>query len=156
MKNRIILFLLVAFVISVFVGCSQRVGDFTLISTKNVEIGGKYKKIEGRFEGDDSKPSILGIPLGQPNLKTAVDNCIESGNGDLLTNAVLDFSFWSVIIYGQSKYTVSGDVWVKASMSDLLNGNQNLYVLRPGPKGYQLVSLSDPSKVVKVEYLVSP
>jgi hypothetical protein len=155
MKNAIALLSICAIVIASFVGCSQRIGDFTLISTKNVDIGGKYKQVEGRFSGDDSRGVFLGIPLGTPNLKTAVDNCIQAGKGDLITNAVLDGSYWSVIIWGEQKYTVTGDVWVKASMSDLLNPSEDLFELQASSRGYELVSLSDPSRVVKVEYLVS-
>ncbi len=155
MKNRIALLSIVAIFIGSLVGCSQRIGDFTLMSTKNVDIGGKYKKIDGRFKGEDSKGVFLGIPLGVPNLKTAVDNCIEAGKGDLITNAVLDGSYWSVIIWGQQTYTVTGDVWVKAGMSDLMNSGHELFELQAKPQGFELLSLSDPSKVVKVDYLVS-
>ncbi len=155
MKAKITLLSIVAILIASFVGCTQRIGDFTLISTKNVDIGGKYKQVDGRFSGDDSRGVFLGIPLGTPNLKTAVDNCIQAGKGDLITNAVLDGSYWSVIIWGEQKYTVTGDVWVKASMSDLMNPNEDLFELQASSQGYELVSLSDPSRVVKVEYLVS-
>ena len=79
MKNIIVLLSLFAFAVTSFIGCSERIGDFTLISTKNVDIGGKYKKLDERYTGEDSRGDILGIPLGMPNLKTAVDNCIEAG-----------------------------------------------------------------------------
>jgi hypothetical protein len=143
--------LLAAF--TLMTGCTQRIGDFTLISTKNVDIGGKYKRLDGRYMGEDGKGMVIGIPLGIPSLKTAVDNCIEKGRGDLLTNAVLESSFWTFIIYGEEKYTVTGDVWVKAGTSDLLNPSINLYELQGTPRGYELVSLSDPSQRVKVDYL---
>jgi hypothetical protein len=135
-------------------GCSQRIGDFTLISTKNVDIGGKYKKLNERYKADDTKGMILGIPLGVPSLKTAVDNCIEAGKGDLLTNAVLESSFWTVIVWGQVSYSVAGDVWVRAETGDLMNPSIDLYELEGGPQGYQLVSVSNPQKTVKVDYLV--
>ena len=155
MKNKIILFSIVAILASAFIGCTQRIGDFTLISTKNVDIGGKYKKLDGRFVGEDKRGEIIGIPLGLPNLKTAVDNCIENGKGELVTNAVLDFSYWTAILYGERKYTVTGDVWAKASMSDLMNNNDDLYVLRADQKGYHLVSVADPAHIIKVEYFVT-
>ena len=41
MKNIIVLLSLFAFAVTSFIGCSERIGDFTLISTKNVDIGGK-------------------------------------------------------------------------------------------------------------------
>jgi hypothetical protein len=145
-------FVLFAVAITVlFVGCTQRIGDFTLISTKNVDIGGKYKKVDGRFEGTDAKAEILGIPLGIPDLKQAVDNCIESGKGELISNAVVEFNYWSIILYGQRKYIVKGDVWAKASMGDLNDPDTELYSLRASDSGYELVSTADPMKVVKVQ-----
>ena len=155
MKNKIVLLSLFAFAISTFIGCSQRIGDFTLISTKNVDIGGNYKKLDDRYTGEDSRGDILGIPLGMPDLKTAVDNCIEAGKGELLTNAVIDGSYWTVIFYGERKYTVTGDVWVKASTSDLLNPNEEIFNLRTNSNGFELVSLTEPTKVIKVDYFAS-
>lgn len=152
MKKIIVSLSLFAFVITSFIGCSQRVGDFTLISTKNVDIGGKYKKLDERYAGEDSRGDILGIPLGMPNLKTAVDNCIEAGNGELLTNAVIDASYWTAIFYGERKYTVTGDVWVKASISDLVNPNEVLFELKSNSHSFVLVSTTDPAKVIKVDY----
>ena len=131
MKNIIILLSLISIFVASFIGCSQRVGDFTMISTKNVEIEHKYTKL-GRFEGEDVKGAVLGIPLGIVNLEAAVDNCIENGKGTLLTNVVIDYSWWTAFIYGQMTYTVIGDVWEKASVSDLLNPNEEIFELVKG------------------------
>ena len=155
MKKILIVCLSLAIVTMFFSGCSYRVGDFTVISTKNVDIGGKYKKIDQRFEGIDSRPIILSIPLGRPDLKQAVDNCIEAGKGELISNAVVDFSIWTIILYGEQKYVVKGDVWQKASTSDLDNPKVELYTLQASAEGYQLVSSTDPSKSVNVEYLAT-
>ena len=154
MKNFVILLCIVALVVPVFVGCTQRIGDFTLISTKNVELGAKYKKID-RFKGTDSRPEILMIPLGTPDLKQAVDNCIEEGKGELLTNAVVDVGWWTAIVYGERKYTVTGDVWVRAGTSDLLNPNIELFELQVGPTGFILSSTVDPTQRLKVDYFAS-
>ena len=119
MTPRGIVSFLVLLSFTAFVGCTQRIGDFTMISTKNV------------------------------------DNCIESGKGDLLTNAVIESTFWWAIVWGEQKYTATGDVWVKAGTSDLLESGIRLYELQGTPSGYQLVSTSDPSQSVKVDYLLS-
>src|SRR5215831_7677684 len=89
----------VLFVLTAFVGCTTRIGDFTVISTKNCDVaaGGKFVK-KGSFEGDDMALMILFIPTGFPNLKTAVDKCIEAGDGDLITNAVLSSKFWWAVL----------------------------------------------------------
>ncbi len=154
MKNLIILVCIIALVIPFFGGCTQRVGDFTVISTKNVELGAKYKKLD-RFKGVDSRPDILFIPLGIPDLKQAVDNCIEAGNGELLTNAVVEAGYWTAIVYGERKYTVTGDVWARASTSDLLNPNIELFELQVGTSGFILSSTTDPSQKVNVDYFAS-
>ena len=153
MKRYLAICIAAAVIGTLFVGCTQRIGDFTVISSKNVEIGGKYKKLDGRFEGVDAKPIILGIPIGNPDLKQAVDNCIEAGKGDFVANAVLEYAEWQVIIFGQRKYKVIGDVWAKASTSDLMNPQIELYELQQASDGYRMVSLADPAKSVKVESL---
>jgi len=155
MKKTLLLVSVVLIAVIALQGCTQRIGDFTLMSTKNVDIGGKYKKLDTRFEGVDSKPMILTIPLGTPDLKQAVDNCIEAGHGELISNAVVEYAYWTAIVYGEVKYRVHGDVWVKASTSDLMNPNIELYELTPTNSGYQLVSTADPAKTVSVQFLAS-
>lgn len=155
MTSRHVLYGILAFTILLAYGCSQRVGDFTLISTKNAEIGGKYKRLPDRYKGEDAKGMFIGIPLGIPNLKTAVDNCIEAGKGELLSNAVVESSFWTVIIWGEEKFTVTGDVWVKGESSDLLNPEIQLYELQETSHGYELFSTAEPGQSVKVDYLLS-
>lgn len=135
--------LCVALIVSV--GCTSRIADFTVVSTKNVDIGEKYVKV-GPFTGED-KAFVFLFPLGNPNLKTAVDKCIENGSGDLLTNAVVSYTY-SVYI-GPIGYTVKGDVWARAKHSDLLN-KKELFELIPGVGGLELVSCNDTSNRQKV------
>ena len=147
--------LAIACSVTLLFGCTQRIGDFTMISTKNVEVGGKYKKLDQRYKGEDSKGMFIGIPLGIPNLKTAVDNCIEAGNGELLSNAVVESSFWTAIIWGETKYIVTGDVWLKATTSDLYDPSVQLYELQGQSGNYRLVSTIDITRHVQVDYLLS-
>jgi len=148
MKNLKVLVGLLVFAF-VFQGCTQRIGDFTLISTKNVEIGGKYKMVK-RAEGED-KTFMFFFPFGMPNLKTAVDRCIENGAGDLLTNSVINFT--NPILIGPFGYGVTGDVWAKATVGDLMNGDIELYDLRAGVHGLELISLKDQAKHIDVAYI---
>ncbi len=141
--------------LGLFAGCSQRIADFTFISTRNVDIGGKYKKI-ARYSGSDSRPDILTIPFGIPDLKQAVDNCIEAGKGELLTDAVVDFTQWTAIVYGRRMYTVTGDVWGKPDLGDLFpNSDVELFELHAGASGFELVSMTNPANVFKVEHFAS-
>jgi hypothetical protein len=134
----------------VLVGCSTRVGDFTLISTKNVEIGGKYVKGE-RKQGEDKAFSFL-FPFGVPNLKNAVDACIEAGSGELLSNVVINYTAPFIGPFG---YEVLGDVWTKATTGALYDPNIELYELRVTSKGLELCSLKDENKHIQVSYILN-
>lgn len=131
-------------------GCVMRIADFTLMSTKNVNIGEKYVKV-GRFDSDDLAWIILVIPTGQANIKTAVDNLLEQNGGELATDVVLSSKWLPLVLVTQVGYKVTGDVWKRASMGDLQNGTE-LYDLATGPDGRQrLYSTSNPAQ----SYVVS-
>ncbi|OEF57949.1 hypothetical protein [Enterovibrio norvegicus] len=106
--------ILVAILATLATGCSQRVIDYTVGSTKNVNLnGGEF--IEGeRVEGDDTKPIIL-FPLGIPSIKEATDNAIETDKCAVgLNNIVADFEFFSFLV-GFQKYKVEGNLLIDRS-----------------------------------------
>jgi len=77
--------------------CSQRLVDFTTISTKNVTLPG-IKKSEG-VRVKASKTYIFGIGW---NIKDGIDKALEQAgpNFDLLVDGVVRYStfpFWSTI-----------------------------------------------------------
>lgn len=90
-------------------GCSQRVIDFTVISSKNVDMrfeeGGQGAD---RVEGKDEVVVFL-FPLGSPNLKEAVDKAIESaGPGyDALIDGVVT-AYNHSFLFGVFGYRVEG------------------------------------------------
>ncbi len=89
-------------------GCMTRIMDFTVLSTKSVDIPGKRGP---RVTGEDVDPIIIFIPAGQPNVKTAVDNALEKGNGDVLLDAVIYNKFWWIpYVYGEAGFVVEGTV----------------------------------------------
>lgn len=73
MKKALIAIILGAVAVS---GCSMRVADMTVGSTKNYNINSAMFVKGPRVTGEDKYPVIL-FPLGIPNLKTAVDRAIE-------------------------------------------------------------------------------
>lgn len=95
-------------------GCANRMGDFTILSTKNVEISRvdlKRVPFQRGVEGADGRVWVLFIPFGAaPNLKEAVDQCLENGNGDFMTSAVLYQNSWSVLLFGYEGIEIKGDV----------------------------------------------
>ncbi len=87
-------------------GCTIRLVDFTVISTKNVRIPTADKG--KRVTGDDCVIVIL-FPFGIPNMKEAIDRTIENAGSeyDALVDGVvyqLNHSF----LFGQQCYRVEG------------------------------------------------
>ena len=71
-------------------GCSMRIGDFTVGSSRNI---GQLSQKGDAIEGEDCSSNILGfIPISgpmMPNFKTAVDKALERAKGDVVADAVM-------------------------------------------------------------------
>ncbi len=97
-------------------GCTVRVVDFTVISTKNVKVPSVAKG--ARVTGEDCIPVIV-VPLGIPNMKEAIDRAIESAGPeyDALVDGVVyqhNYSF----LFGQMCFVVEGTpINTKAAVS---------------------------------------
>ena len=91
-------------------GCSQRLVDYTMISTKNIDLSraSSFTRAKQRVEGKDTIHIIIFIPTGVPNMKEAIDRAIESVPGAIaLVDGVLYHKgFW--LLYGQSWYVIEG------------------------------------------------
>ncbi len=57
-------------------GCSIRVADLTVASTKNFNMNSTALETGRRVEGKDSVAVVI-FPLGQPNMKEAIDRAVE-------------------------------------------------------------------------------
>jgi hypothetical protein len=87
-------------------GCVARILDFTVISTKNVDIPGTRG---AKVEGEDMKSIVIVVPTGQPDVKAAVDQALEKGDADLLLDGVIYMKQWYIpYIYGQMGFVVEG------------------------------------------------
>jgi hypothetical protein len=80
LKNR--LFVL-SFTALMFNSCTQRILDFTLVSSKNIDMSRAASFVKGntRVKGVDMVHIIIFIPTGTINIKEAVDKAIESTPG---------------------------------------------------------------------------
>lgn len=96
-------------------GCSLRLGDFTVLSTKNVDVSGV--KQGDRYSGEHCINTVLGFPLGEINWKTAMDQALEKGKGDVLVDVVVSSKYWTAIVYGEVCVIVEGTVSRTASYS---------------------------------------
>ncbi|HPN57210.1 MAG TPA: hypothetical protein PLD92_10210, partial [Candidatus Omnitrophota bacterium] len=55
-------------------GCTVRMIDFTILSTKNIDLAraSTFKRGAARVEGKDEISIIIFIPTGVPNVKEAI------------------------------------------------------------------------------------
>jgi hypothetical protein len=117
MKKAVIAMLLGAVVTS---GCTIRVADMTVASTKNYNINSS-KFLKGkRVTGEDNYPVII-FPMGIPNMKTAMDNAIQQDTCAVgLTDVVmsqLNHSF----LFGMIGYRVEGDLIIDTTRQGCAN-----------------------------------
>ncbi len=96
------------------VGCEQRLGDFTFLSSKNIDLSNLNMEAAENapiVEGEDSKPIVFIFDTGEPNLKEAVDRAIESGDGTALSDVSIYYTQWYIpFIFGDKKFRVRGKV----------------------------------------------
>lgn len=119
MKNIGILVLAILFL--AVAGCSQRLVDFTIISSKNIDLSqaAAFQRGQSRVEGEDVKHIIIFIPTGIPNAKEALDRAIESMPGAIaLVDGVITRRWWYIpYIYGRSWYVVEGTPLINSKIA---------------------------------------
>jgi len=95
-------------------GCTVRTADLTLVSTKNIDYTDMNVNMKQgkRYKGEDCTYTLLGIPLGQvmPNLKTAVDDALQQGGGNIMLDEVTYVKGAWYILGTMSCYDVEGTV----------------------------------------------
>jgi hypothetical protein len=123
-KNGFTLALILLALLFCMTGCvsTQKLGDFTLLSSRNVELSraGEFRQSSTEVEGKDVRNWLFGIPLkaGDTDLKGAVDAALTKVPGAV---AVVDprFSYRSFripflfgSIYRSEGFYVKGTVLV--------------------------------------------
>ena len=113
--------------LSLSAACTRRMIDFTLISTKNVDLsqGVRFCRADGRTQGRDLVHIIIFIPTGQPNIKEAVDRAIEKVPGAVaLLDGVVKYRWWWIpYLYGQSSFIVEGTALIDPRLVPEVHGN---------------------------------
>lgn len=92
-------------------GCSMRLGDFTLMTTKNIGI--TPRPLASGVRGEDCIHQILGIPIGSlnPNLEEAIDNAVaKASGGNAMTDASIHQDIFTVLLYTRVCMRVDGAV----------------------------------------------
>jgi hypothetical protein len=101
-SSRLILSALLLGTSLVVTGCTQRIGDLTFVSTRNIDLSNADIDIRKgrRVKGKDCKYALLGlIPLGLPTLQGAVDDALDKGDGNVMVDQVTSSSnFWFILV----------------------------------------------------------
>ena len=110
----------------IFYGCTHRLVDFTIISSKNLDLSkaGTFERSNQRIEGEDMVHIISFIPTGQVNIKEALDRAIEKVPGcvAILDGVILSKTWWVPYIYGQMVVIVEGTPLIDPSLA--MNNNE--------------------------------
>jgi len=101
--------------------CATRIGDFTVASTKNINMKDrKYTIDNSRITGEDVKPTIIVFKTGQPNMKEAMDQAIEKiDNAVGLSNVTVKHGQWYIpFIGGAEWYEVEGNPIIEKTVTN--------------------------------------
>ena len=128
-------------VFALTVGCTVRYGDFTMLSSKNIDLSrmATFKRSPDRVKGEDSALIIIFIPTGVPNMKQALDRAIENVPGAVaLVDGVLYRSWWFII--GQSSFIIEGTPLIDPSLAGhaQLQSNRMVSFFDPSTKKQEL------------------
>jgi len=92
-------------------GCTVRVADLTLVSTKNVNINDGELVKGKRVVVEDKYPVII-IPFGIPSVKTAADKAIEQDNCAVGLTDVVVTQLNHAFIIGETGVRVEGNLLI--------------------------------------------
>ncbi len=119
------------FIVFSLSSCVTRMTDFTIISTKNIDLSqmAKFKRGDTRVKGEDSKYIVIIIPTGTPSMKQAIDNAIQSVPGcvGLLDGVVYYKWFYIPYVVGKFSYLVEGTPLIDPSLK---SSSSNINYLR--------------------------
>lgn len=119
-------------------GCTIRLFDFTVLSSKNVDLSrmGEYERSGKRVKGKDSAHFIIIIPTGIPNMKEAIDRAIESVPGAVaLVDGVAYSKFFWAILYAQESYIFEGEALIDPDLASAQEPVEPYTVIKLDKKG---------------------
>ncbi|MDD2507837.1 hypothetical protein [Aliarcobacter skirrowii] len=125
-------------------GCTTRITDFTVISTKNVDLNSKsLKRGSERVIGEDPVYIIFFFPTGVSNLKEAIDDAIEKVPGAVaLVDGVVSLNhFYLPFLFGRTAYVVEGTPLIEQNIISSL------------PSKYIISKYNEDSKEYEISYV---
>jgi hypothetical protein len=118
--------------------CVTRLTDFTIISSKNVDLSrmASYERGKTRISGEDKMHIIIFIPTKlEVTVKQALDNTIQSVPGCVaLVDGVINFkSFY--FFYGEQAYIVEGTPLIDPKLVSTFDNTSNYLISYLDEKG---------------------
>lgn len=107
MLHKIVFSTVLASTLLLNTGCTMRIADMTVASTKNYNLNANSFSKGKRVTGRDTVPVVL-IPLGIPNFKEAIDKAIESNPCAVALSDVVITQLNYNFLIGQVGYEVEG------------------------------------------------
>ena len=105
----------------ILTGCSQQLFNFTLVSTKSIELKNlsSLKKSSEKVTGEDKAHWIIIIPTRTIKIDQAITNTIDAVPGCIaLMDGVVYSKFWWIpYIYGQQKFVIEATPLIDPSYS---------------------------------------
>lgn len=109
----------------ILTGCSQQLFNFTLVSTKSIELEklSTLKKSTEKVVGEDKASLIIFIPTRTIKIDQAITNTIDAIPGCIaLMDGVVYSKFWWIpYIYGEQKFVIEATPLIDPSYSQSFN-----------------------------------
>jgi len=112
--------LVVAALALMVVGCEQRGTDFTIISTRNVDLSraGTFKRGPVRVRGDDQIPIFIFKFRQDHDLEVAIDEALDKTPGSVaLVDGVIKRRQWW-FIFGEDTLIIEGTPLIDPQVMD--------------------------------------
>jgi hypothetical protein len=104
-------------------GCATRLGDFTLMSSKNIELSrvSEFKRSNQKVKGSDSMITVLFfVPVKKEiDLKVALDKALETIPGaQAIVDVRIDYRKLNFVLFQIDSYIVSGNALIDLGVAD--------------------------------------
>ncbi len=96
-------------------GCTVRVADMTVGSTKNYNLNAAKFEKGARVTGEDKAPIVI-FPLEIPNVKTAMDRAIEKDKCAVGLSDVVISQLNHAFLFGTFGFRVEGNLIIDKTM----------------------------------------
>ena len=94
-------------------GCSQNIGNLSIVSTQPTNISNEYDSI-GQIQGESKINTNTRHPrVNMTMINEAIQNALDISGADLITDATFELKNTFMIIFEANKLVVTGEGWVK-------------------------------------------